>query len=136
MVSPESITERDKVLFEIAVELCANACGLLPAQVRGTRQFRVIYEARAVAVYLLTEIADMTLEKTGLLFSGRHYSTMIHARDFIKSAISLNGYGKPFQPKIANIFYRVEPAFIQRMKELDGESFYSLRQFHQTAGYI
>jgi chromosomal replication initiator protein len=43
-----------------------------------------------VAMYLIRTEADLSLQKIGQLFGGRHYSTVIHAIEKIEEDIQRN----------------------------------------------
>lgn len=129
-------SEYQRKLGAIAIELLCEACELAPEELLAKRRHQELVQARAVAMYLLSRKAGIPLTKVGAIFGGKDHSTVIHACRLIDDSIALNGYGRPYEPRIARILSRVEPQFLDRMRAIEGEAYYECPQHHLTAGYI
>jgi hypothetical protein len=129
-------TELHTKLGRIAAELVSEACSIPVVIIYSKRRLREVVQARSIAMHLLHTRADIPMARVGGVFGMRDHTTVLHAVRMINDSISLNAYGKPYEPTIARIFHRVEPEFLERMRQLEGESFYDYSRYHQTAGYI
>ena len=54
-----------------------------------TRKKHVV-EVRQIAMYLSTELTDLTLKAIGLQFGGRDHSTIIHGRETVSEKMKAN----------------------------------------------
>jgi len=76
IITTELIQEKAAVAFNLRVEdLCSK---------KRTHEITV---PRQIAMYLCTQLTEESLDKIGKLFGGRHYSTVIYARDEIQKSV-------------------------------------------------
>ena len=129
-------TELHTKLGLIAAELVSEACSISIAAIYSKRRLREVVQARSIAMHLLHTRADIPMARVGGVFGMRDHTTVLHAVRMVNDSISLNAYGKPYEPTIARIFNRVEPQFLERMRQLEGEAYFEFAKYHQTAGYI
>jgi chromosomal replication initiator protein len=61
------------------IAACAEAFGVLPADLRGTRRTKQLALARQVAMYLMRTTTNLSLKEIGFLFGGKDHTTVIHA---------------------------------------------------------
>lgn len=59
-------------------------------EITGKRKSKEVVEPRMIAIYLISDILDLTLVNIGKLFGGRDYTTIIHARDKISEDLKTN----------------------------------------------
>lgn len=66
--------------------------------IRSSRRFRHLVEARQMVIYLTLEFTSMTLNEVGKFIGARHHSTIIHARENMRAYIYAK-YDNPIKEK-------------------------------------
>lgn len=67
------------------ISLCAEAFGVTPADLRGSRRTKQLALARQCAMYLLRTVLDLSLKEIGQLLGGKDHSTVLHAVNKIQT---------------------------------------------------
>jgi chromosomal replication initiator protein len=78
------------VTVEKIQEVVATHFKIKKEELLARKRLRNIVYPRQIAMYLCRELTDCSLPKTGELFSGQHYSTVIHSIEKIKKEIESN----------------------------------------------
>ncbi len=78
-ITAKSINEAVSKYYNIPVE-----------DIKGKRKTQDIADARQVAMYLCRKLTDMSFVVIGKEYSGRHYTTVMHAVDNIEESIKTN----------------------------------------------
>lgn len=64
----------EKIVLEVS-----RSYGLAPADIRSARRSATISKARQIAMYIIREVTDMSMENIGAEFGGRDHSTVVYA---------------------------------------------------------
>ncbi|MBE7026965.1 MAG: chromosomal replication initiator protein DnaA [Ruminococcaceae bacterium] len=78
-ITAKSINEAVSKYYNIPIE-----------DIKGKRKTQDIADARQVAMYLCRKLTDMSFVVIGKEYSGRHYTTVMHAVDNIEESIKTN----------------------------------------------
>ena len=70
--------------------------------IQGKSRKRIVVKARHIIMFLLRRKTDLTLEETGKLIGGRHYTTVIHAVQMINDYLS-HPYDKTTEKDLENL---------------------------------
>lgn len=84
IISPAS---NRKVTPELIADVVSRYYGVVAADLSSNRKNKEIAYPRQVAMYLCREVLDISYEQIGQVFGGRHYSTVMHNCDKIRSEI-------------------------------------------------
>ena len=79
IVTPNSIIQCVCAQFDVTVE-----------DLRAKKRSRDVARPRQIAMYLIRELTDLSLPKTGELFGGRDHTTVMHACEKIANDIREN----------------------------------------------
>lgn len=93
---PET-SERVEALVTAILETVSSAFGLAPAALLSRSRLGSHPIARSVCLHLIRERTDLTLTQIGQIFSGRHYSTIIHGLDLYSDLMQTD---KGFRQKV------------------------------------
>lgn len=83
LAKPERILEKISQIRGVSVRL-----------VKGKLKSQRIVETRQLCMFIMRMKTDLSLKEIGLLFGGRHYSTVIHAVSVIYDRIETNDRSK------------------------------------------
>lgn len=75
----------EKIMNEVSRSFNVN-----PADLKSDKRNANISQARQVAMYIVSEMTDMSLKAIGKEFGGKHYSTVIYSLNEIKDKLSQN----------------------------------------------
>lgn len=92
--TPENIKRQVSQLYQVK-----------EADIDSEKRMKIIAEARQIAMYLSRELTDLSLQKIGDKFGGKHYTTVLHACDKIESKIKAD---KVLQENIQEIRSKFE----------------------------
>lgn len=80
-------TESRTITIELIQEVVANHFGIKPEDIRSSRKVQKLTYPRQIAMYLSRKILDVTFDKIGDSFGGKHYSTIMHGCEKIENDI-------------------------------------------------
>ena len=75
----------EKIMNEVS-----RSFNVSPADLRSDKRNATISQARQVAMYIVSEMTNMSLKSIGKEFGGKHYSTVIYSLNEIKDKLSQN----------------------------------------------
>ncbi|MBO4339757.1 MAG: chromosomal replication initiator protein DnaA [Clostridia bacterium] len=76
--------------IEMIIDQTGRTFGVTPENIRSERRDASIVNARQVAMYIMREIADMSLIDIGKVFGGKTHSTVKHSIDEVEKKMASN----------------------------------------------